>query len=151
MRLLVALTDPLHVGHIRHLQLAKQLGDMLIVLVSNDEDMIRKKGYCFMPLAERMEILRALSCVDMVIPTIDKDGTQTETLKSVKADIFVKGGDRSPFNMPQGEIDTCKEIGCKIVYGIGEQIQSSSYLVERLKNGLEAIRGNNKREQTESI
>ena len=126
--------DPLHIGHIRHLQLAKQLGDMLIVLVSNDEDMIRKKGYCFMPLNERMEILRALTCIDVVIPTIDKDGTQAQTLRYVKPNIFAKGGDRlSPSNMPQGEIDACKEIGCEIVYGIGEQIQSSSYLIKRLK------------------
>lgn len=124
--------DPLHCGHLRHLEKAKKLGDKLVALVSNDEDMRRKKGFCFMPIEERVEILRALSCVDEVIATIDDDGTQTKTLEMVKPNIFAKGGDRSSSNMPQGEIDTCKRIGCKIVYGVGEQINSSSWMVRKV-------------------
>ncbi|MFH0897586.1 MAG: adenylyltransferase/cytidyltransferase family protein [Candidatus Bathyarchaeota archaeon] len=123
--------DPLHIGHLRHLQAAKALGDHLIVLVSNDDDMIRKKGYYFMSLKERIEILKALSCVDEVIPTIDEDGTQAKTLRMVKPDIFAKGGDRTPDNMPENEIKACEEIGCKIVYGVGEQLASSSELLQK--------------------
>ena len=124
--------DPLHIGHLRHFQKAKNLGDYLIVLVSNDEDMVRKKGYCFMPLEERVEILRALSCVDEVVPTIDSDGTQYRTLQLVKPDIFAKGGDRIPENMPEKEIQICNKLGIQIVYGVGEQIKSSSQIVHDL-------------------
>jgi len=125
--------DPLHIGHIRHLQEARKLGTWLVVLVSNDEDMIRKKGYCFMPLEERMEILRELRCVDEVWETWDKDGTQAETLRAICPDVYAKGGDRTPDNMPVNEIEACAEIGCEIVYGVGEKIQSSSELVRKIK------------------
>jgi D-beta-D-heptose 7-phosphate kinase/D-beta-D-heptose 1-phosphate adenosyltransferase len=124
--------DPLHIGHLKHLQKAKALGDYLIVMVSNDEDMVRKKGYCFMPLEERIEILKELRCVDEVVATVDEDGTQAKTLRLVRPDIFAKGGDRTPDNMPRNEIEACKEIGCKIVYGVGGQLQESSKLVENL-------------------
>ena len=101
----------------------------MIVLVSNDQDMIRKKGKCNIPLASRMEIveliLKGLGFPGEVIETIDKDGTQAETLRMVRPDKFVKGGDRTPDNMPQNELDACQEIGCKIVYGVGEQLNRS--------------------------
>ncbi len=125
--------DPLHIGHLRHLKEAKSLGDYLVVLVSNDEDMIRKKGFCFMPLEERMEILRALKCVDRVIPTRDKDGTQAKTLKALKPDVFAKGGDRTPGNMPANEIKVCEQAGIKIVYGVGKRLRSSSEMVRRCR------------------
>jgi len=124
--------DPLHIGHIKHIEVASKLGDRLIVMVSTDMDMIRKKGYEFMPFKERMEIIKALKWVDEVVPSIDADGTVAKTLKAIKPDIFAKGGDRTEDNMPENEIQACKEIGCKIVYGVGEQIQSSSGLVDRL-------------------
>jgi len=124
------LTDPFHDGHLDHLKKAMELGDYLIVLVSNDQDMIRKKGKCNIPLASRMEIveliLKGLGFPGEVIETIDKDGTQAETLRMVRPDKFVKGGDRTPDNMPQNELDACQEIGCKIVYGVGEQLNQSS-------------------------
>lgn len=124
------MTDPFHDGHLDHLKKAMELGDYLIVLVSNDQDMIRKKGKCNIPLASRMEIveliLKGLGFPGEVIETIDKDGTQAETLRMVRPDKFVKGGDRTPDNMPQNELDACQEIGCKIVYGVGEQLNQSS-------------------------
>ncbi|MBA7710147.1 Bifunctional protein HldE [subsurface metagenome] len=124
--------DPLHIGHIKHIEAASKLGDWLIVIVSTDRDMIRKKGYEFMPFEERIEIVKALKWVDEVVPSIDADGTVAKTLKVIKPDIFAKGGDRTEDNMPENEIQACKEIGCKIVYGVGEQMQSSSGLVARI-------------------
>ena len=121
--------DPIHIGHLRHLQMAKRLGNHLIVMVSNDEDMVRKKGYCFMPLEERVEILKELKCVDEVVETKDNDGTQARTLQAIKPDIFAKGGDRTPGNMPQNEITVCNELGISIVYGVGEQMKSSSQMI----------------------
>lgn len=124
------MTDPFHDGHLQHIKKAMELGDYLIVLVSNDADMVRKKGKCNIPLASRMEIveliLKGLGFPREVIETIDKDGTQAETLRVVKPDKFAKGGDRTPDNMPQNELDACQEIGCEIVYGVGEQLNQSS-------------------------
>lgn len=124
--------DPLHLGHLDHIKKAKALGDWLIAMVNPDEDMVRKKGYCFMPLRERVEMVRALRYVDDVIVVIDKDGTVAKTLEAVKPNIFAKGGDRTPENMPQNEIEACRKVGCKIVYGVGEKLNSSSKLVRRM-------------------
>ena len=126
--------DPLHIGHIRHMQKASKLGDRLIVIVSTDEDMARKKGYEFMPLVDRMEIVKCLRFVDEVYPSIDTDGTVAETLRKIKPDIFAKGGDRTENNMPKNEIEVCEDINCKIVYGIGEKLNSSSKLARRACN-----------------
>lgn len=123
--------DPCHIGHIRHFKKAKSLTTdaILIVCVNPDEHMIKKKGYCFMPLRERMEIIKEFRCVDKVVVNIDKDGTCAESLRHYKPDIFAKGGDRVPGNLPQNEIDVCKELGIKIIYGVGGQLNSSSKLV----------------------
>ncbi len=122
--------DPIHIGHIRHLQEAKKLGDRLIVMLASDEAMVTKKGRPFMPFSERKEILEAIGCVDEVIARVDKDETVSETLRHVKPHIFAKGGDRIPGNMPESEIAVCALEGIEIVYGVGggEKVQSSSQL-----------------------
>jgi len=128
--------DPLHVGHLRHMKEASKLGDHLTVIVNGDGDMVRKKGYCFMPLAERMEIVGSLKFVSQVLACLDNDGTVVRTLKWLKPDIFAKGGDRTPDNMPRSELEACKEIGCRIVYGVGGgKAQSSSELVKKAGGG----------------
>jgi len=124
--------DPVHVGHLRHFQKAKKLGDFLVVILTTDEQCIMKKGYCFMPFEERKELLENLRCVDRVVKNIDKDTLSADTLAGLKPDIFAKGGDRTPDNMPQKEIETCKNLGIKIFYGVGTQDQSSSNLVKRV-------------------
>ena len=122
--------DPFHDGHLQHIKKAMELGDCLIVLVSNDQDMIRKKGKCNIPLASRIEIveliLKGLRFPGAVVTTIDDDGTQAKTLKMIRPDILAKGGDRTPDNMPRNEVEACREIGCKIVYGVGAQLNESS-------------------------
>lgn len=126
--------DPIHVGHISHIRAAKQLGDWLTVIVNSDNDMIKKKGYSFMPQQERMEIIRALRDVDEVVLVIDNDGTVTTTLAILQPDIFAKGGDRTPDNLPESEVEVCQEYGIKIVYGVGnDKVQSSSELVANAK------------------
>jgi len=54
-------------------------------------------------------------------------------LRAICPDVYAKGGDRTPDNMPVNEIEACAEIGCEIVYGVGEKIQSSSELVRKIK------------------
>lgn len=123
--------DPPHIGHLRHIQKARKLGDWLIAIVSSDKHCVAKKGICLMPQHDRMEIVK--TWVDEVFLNIDYDGTSTQSLKVLKPNIFAKGGDRIASNMPQNEIDICKKIGCKIVYNVGGQLHSSTYIVNRIK------------------
>lgn len=112
--------DPVHPGHRSHFQAARALGDKLVVITHPDEFCIKKKGFCYMKLADRIKALMAEPDVDEVVVSIDGDGTVAKTLKMVRPQIFAKGADRTPDNMPQNEVDACNEIGCTIVYNVGE-------------------------------
>ncbi len=127
--------DPLHEGHIRLFKEAKKLGDVLVVMLNNDAQLLKKKGCTFYPSQdERKEILESVKYVDEVIIDPGKDITCEEALKLVKPDILAKGGDRVAGSMPEIELSVCKELGCKIVYNVGgDKIQSSSWLLKRLK------------------
>lgn len=126
--------DPIHIGHIRLIQEASKRGGSLIVILSRDNQLERKKGYVFMPYNEREEILRAIKGVDTVVMNIDEDETVCESLQYYKPDEFCQGGDRVPGNIVEEEVEVCKRIGCKVVYGVGGgKIQSSSQLVDRWK------------------
>ena len=118
--------DPLHVGHLECLELAKELGDKLVVIVNSDFQAELKKGKSFMAEQDRMKIVSALRCVDEVFLSIDKDKTQCETLKYLKPDIFAKGGDRTSNEIPEAKV--CKEFSIKIIDGLGKKIRSSSEL-----------------------
>ena len=119
--------DPVHVGHIDLFADALKYGDKLIVILNNDEFLLRKKGFVFMPLEERKKILESIRYVDEVVVSIDKDQTVRETLRLIHPDIFVKSANRKGHS----EADVCNEIGCQRIY-IGEKVQSSSKLVERV-------------------
>lgn len=124
--------DPIHVGHIRHFKAAKALGDELVVILNSDEWLSRKKGYVFMPYADRKEIIESIRYVCKVIPYVKHEsGSVAKTLEQLKPDVFAKGGDRTITNIPQSEIETCRRLGIKIVEGVGGgKIESSSWLVE---------------------
>ncbi len=123
--------DPLHVGHIEYLEKAKKLGDKLVVILNQDMFLMRKKGHVFMPFAERKRILEALKCVDEVVPCIDDDQSVCKTLELLKPAIFAKGGDRNATNIPERAV--CARLGIKIVDGLGEKVQSSSELINKIK------------------
>jgi len=118
--------DPLHSVHLDHMMEAKRLGDWLIVIVNTDEFLIRKKGFFVLPLLERLRIIEEYPFVDQTVVCIDRDQTVAETLRLVKPDIFAKGGDRLSSHMPKKELDACKEIGCKVVYGVDRGVRRSS-------------------------
>lgn len=118
--------DPLHEGHIDHLKAARSLGDKLIVILNPDSDLMRKKGYALMTFENRRKVLKAIRYVDEVVEAIDGDGTVAKTLEKIRPNIFAKGGDRVPANMPVNEVDVCKRINCKIVYNVGGTKKSSS-------------------------
>ena len=126
--------DLLHAGHIDHLEKAAKLGDKVIIIVDPDEFLIKKKGYALQPLKSRLRIANFLKnnipWIEDVVVSIDKDGTCAETLRMIKPTILAKGGDRTPDNMPENEIKVCQEIGCEIIYGIGDQLYSSSKIIK---------------------
>jgi len=129
--------DPLHVGHIRMFQGAKKFGDKLLVILNNDNWLKKKKGSAFMPAKERKELIEALACVDKVVLTCHLKDTEDMSvcaeLEKLKPHIYANGGDRTKKNIP--EVKTCKEIGCKMVFGVGGgKIQSSSWLLNKYQN-----------------
>ena len=126
--------DPVHVGHIRLFKEAKKLGDELVVILNNDNWLLKKKGYVFMPENERKKIIEAIRWVDRVIltshPPDPEDMSVSEELRKLKPDIFANGGDRTSENIP--EIKVCQEINCKMVFNVGgRKIQSSSSLLKK--------------------
>ena len=123
--------DPLHVGHIECLELAKELGDKLVVIVNNDWQAALKKGKSFMKEEDRLKIVSSLKCVDEVYLSIDKDRSVCESLRDISPDIFAKGGDRTSDEIPEAVV--CREKNIKIVDGLGDKIRSSSLIIKESK------------------
>jgi cytidyltransferase-like protein len=122
--------DPIHVGHVKMIQAAAQLGDVIVVL-NSDAWLRRKKGYVFMPYEERKYLLRQLKGVHEVSAVDDSNGTVCEALQRLKPDMFGNGGDRTSENTPEG--DVCNELNIEMIWNLGgKKIQSSSGLVNTL-------------------
>ncbi|MBM3802095.1 MAG: D-glycero-beta-D-manno-heptose 1-phosphate adenylyltransferase [Acidimicrobiia bacterium] len=96
--------DLLHVGHIRYLQGARELGDALVVGLNSDESVRRLKGpqRPLMPEGERAEILSALECVDHIV--IFQEPTVEALLLALKPDVHCKGTDYTEESVPEREI-----------------------------------------------
>jgi cytidyltransferase-like protein len=122
--------DPIHIGHLEYFKNARQIGDKLCVIVNNDQQAILKKGKSFMPCDERIKIIEEFKCVDMVIKSIDIDRTVCKTLASLepKPYYFCNGGDQFNDIIPEATI--CHERGIELVDGLGDKIQSSSWLIK---------------------
>jgi len=117
--------NPIHVGHIRLLKAAKELGDKLIVIVNNDKQVMLKKGRIIIPEDQRMEIVQAIRDVDEAVLSIDDDRTVRKTLAMVKPDIFANGGDQaSPRHIP--ETPVCEELSIKMIFGVGGEDKPDS-------------------------
>tara|TARA_Y100000310_G_scaffold124200_1_gene122928 strand:+ start:107 stop:595 length:489 start_codon:yes stop_codon:yes gene_type:complete len=119
--------DPIHVGHVKMIQAAAQLGDVIVVL-NSDAWLKRKKGYVFMPFKERKYLLEQLKGVHEVSAVDDTDGTVCEALQRLKPDMFGNGGDRTSENTPESNV--CNELNIEMIWKLGgKKIQSSSGLV----------------------
>ena len=133
--------NPLHIGHINLMRDAKKLGDFLIVIVNNDEQVKVKGSTPFMPEAERMEIVKAIKYVDDIFLSIDKTIGQEKSLEVIANRykghklFFAKGGDRNINNLPPEERRVCEEFQIEVINGIGGgKVQSSSWLLKNIKN-----------------
>jgi len=130
--------DPLHSGHLAYFKAAKELGHSLCVCVNSDEWLTRKKGKPFMPIEERMAILKELKTPDVVIEFRDKDDSACDaielTLQVYDKVIFVNGGDRHNENTP--EYDKFKDDDrVEFRWGVGgtDKKNSSSWILEEWK------------------
>jgi len=132
--------DPIHIGHVRMFMRAKKMGDKLIVILNNDNWLMKKKGYVFMPEKERIEVLKAIGCVDKVVltkhPPNPADMSVCAELNKLKPHVFANGGDRKLDNIP--EVAVCNKINCKMVFNVGRggKVQSSSWLVDSFRKNI---------------
>jgi cytidyltransferase-like protein len=130
--------DPIHSGHLAYFKEAYKIG-RLVVAVNSDEWLARKKGRAFMPLTERVEILRNINGVSDVIIFDDSDNTACDAIAMTArmyfdATIhFINGGDRTEENIP--------EMSCSVVnswtnveyhFGVGgeDKKNSSSWILK---------------------
>lgn len=128
--------NPLHKGHIELFKKAKKEGDMLWVIINNDLQRELKRSKEFMDQNERLTIVGAIEFVDKALISIDKDKTQCATLADL-ADkysseyelYFANGGDQNIDSIP--EVSICKEKGIGLLEGLGDKIQSSSWLLRK--------------------
>ena len=104
--------DLFHIGHLRYLEKAKALGDFLVVGVNSDSSVQRLKGpeRPILPLAERMEILSGLECVDYVIAF--DESTPLELISFLRPTLLVKGGDWTKETT----------VGREVVEGLGGEV-----------------------------
>ena len=128
--------NPLHKGHIEYFKKAKSLGDNLFVIVNNDNQRRLKGSEEFMLEDERVLIIGELEITDQVFLSIDQDKTVSQTIEKIhsiyseKSDLyFVNGGDQDNKNIP--EVKICQKLGINLIDGLGEKIQSSSWLLKK--------------------
>ena len=124
--------DLLHVGHVRYLQAARALGDLLAVGLNGDRSVCELKGKGRPIIAERdrAEILAALQCVDLV--TIFPEMRATQFIGASHPAIYVKGGDYSSETLNEEERALLKEIGAEIRFIPFEAGYSTSRLLEQI-------------------
>ena len=127
--------DPVHVGHIRMIREAAKYGDV-IVIANSDEWLHREKGFNFMEFNSRYEILNSLKGVILVDSVNDSDGTVCDAIRRHKPTYFANGGDRRKDNTP--EVMLCKELGVKLLWGIGGDEKIHSTLSPRRSRDFEA-------------
>lgn len=128
--------NPLHKGHIEYFRLSKSFGDILIVIVNNDLQRALKKSKEFMLENERLLIVKELKLVDKVILSIDTDKSVCKTIESINMSFknnynlfFANGGDQNNNALPEKGI--CDKLGIGLLDGLGDKIQSSSWLLKK--------------------
>ncbi|HZS48722.1 MAG TPA: D-glycero-beta-D-manno-heptose 1-phosphate adenylyltransferase [Blastocatellia bacterium] len=121
--------DMLHVGHVRYLRGAKELGDILVVGINSDESVRQLKGAGrpLMPEDERAEIVAALACVDFV--TVFNDLTVNNLLLAIKPDFHAKGTDYTVETVP--ERTTVASYGGQVAIVGDPKDHSTTELIEK--------------------
>tara|TARA_B100001063_G_scaffold126569_1_gene118259 strand:- start:18 stop:797 length:780 start_codon:yes stop_codon:yes gene_type:complete len=136
--------DPVHVGHLRMFQDAKNLSNKVILLLNNDEWLIKKKGKPFMNQNQRKEILEEFKSITEVIIQTSSEKSSSRAIEefvnnnSNKSICYCNGGDRSNIKNIL-ESDICKKLGVSLEFGIGgeEKVESSSQLTKNYLGNVE--------------
>jgi cytidyltransferase-like protein len=131
--------NPLHIGHLRMIRDAKQLGDLLVVIVNNDEQQVLKKGKVILPERDRLEIVCSIRLVDRAVLSIDSDSSVRTTLASLRKEypdetlIFANGGDRRSAGSI-AEVKACQDLDIELKFGVGghDKADASSRIIEAL-------------------
>ena len=128
--------NPIHKGHLEYFQNAKKLADVLFVIVNRDHQRALKQSKEFQLEDERMLIVSSLKPVDKAVLSIDKDRTVCQTIASIAKDYgqeydlaFANGGDQNNTTIPERPI--CEKMGIALLDGLGDKIQSSSWLLKK--------------------
>ena len=126
--------DPIHSGHIRYFERAKDLSEYLVVGLNTNEWLTKKKGQYFLPWVERADIIRHLDMVDAVISWDDIDnsacGAIAKCLEISEKVIFCNGGERGKDNTPEVKVYG-DDTRVQFEYAIGgeEKANSSSWIL----------------------
>jgi len=123
--------DLLHVGHVRYLEAAKQLGDILVVGINSDKEARKLKGdgRPFVTENERAELVAALRCVDLV--TIFYEPTVEELIRAIRPDVHAKGTDYTEESVPEREI--IREVGGRVAIVGDPKDHSSTDLIANVR------------------
>ena len=128
--------NPIHKGHLEYFNNAKTLADKLFVIVNNDFQRELKGSEEFQDENERMIIVSNIKAVDKAILSIDTDRTVCSTIKMIAEQFggefeleFANGGDQNNENCPEKSV--CDEFKIKLIDGLGDKIQSSSWLLKK--------------------
>jgi len=127
--------NPIHKGHLEYFNNAKALCDELFVIVNNDHQRKLKGSKEFQKEEERMIIVSNIKAVDKAILSIDQDRTVCETIRMIANQYganyelgFANGGDQNNDTIPERPI--CEEMNVTLIDGLGDKIQSSSWLLK---------------------
>jgi len=130
--------NPIHEGHIEYFRMAKEFagpGGTLIAIVNTDHQSFLKKNSSLVPEKDRLAVVSAIRHVDRALLSIDTDRTVRATIEKLYTEYprpthFANGGDVTSTS-PCAEAGLCESLGIKLVYGLGEKIQSSSWIIEK--------------------
>lgn len=127
--------NPIHKGHLEYFNNAKALADELIVVVNNDHQRELKGSQAFQEQDERVIIVSNIKAVDKTVLSIDTDRTVCATLRKIAQDhgsiydlAFANGGDQNNDTIPERPV--CEDVGIALIDGLGDKIQSSSWLLK---------------------
>ena len=127
--------NPIHKGHLEYINNAKLVADELIVIVNNDHQRALKNSKEFQLEDERMLIVSNLKAVNKAVLSIDTDRTVCKTIEKIANEFgetydlaFANGGDQNNDTIPERAI--CDTMGIALLDGLGDKIQSSSWLLK---------------------
>jgi cytidyltransferase-like protein len=129
--------NPIHKGHLEYFNNAKTKADKLFVIVNSDHQRALKGSREFQDENERMIIVSNIKAVDKAILSIDTDRTVCKTIESIAGEFgnefdlgFANGGDQNNDTIPEREV--CDMMNVALIDGLGDKIQSSSWLLKKI-------------------